>query len=82
MEPKLLRHRTFIVLIFSLIVAIVAYFLAGKIPLTFRSLRPFSALASVSTLALFAKFPSHSTKTMSTKAPVYFVSHGGVSTCS
>lgn len=75
MELKL-RNRTLVLLIFfSFIVATVAYFLAGRIPPTIRSLS-----ASASTLALFAGFSSHSVKTMSTKAPVYFVSHGGVCT--
>ncbi|KAI1196295.1 Extradiol ring-cleavage dioxygenase, class III enzyme, subunit B [Nemania serpens] len=77
MELKF-RNKTLLLIIFSLVVAIVAYFLAGRVPPTIRSLRSLSA--STSTLASIAGLSSDSVKAMSTKAPVYFVSHGGPNT--
>ncbi|KAI1116585.1 Extradiol ring-cleavage dioxygenase, class III enzyme, subunit B [Nemania sp. NC0429] len=79
MELKF-RNRTLALFIFSLVIAIVAYLLAGRITPAIRSLRPLLVSTSVSTLALFARASGHSVKTMSTKTPVYFVSHGGPNT--
>ncbi|KAK5636889.1 hypothetical protein RRF57_012601 [Xylaria bambusicola] len=60
--------------IFSFIVAIVAYFLASRISPTLRSFIP--SLASTSTTRPLGNL---STK-MSSRTPVYFMSHGGPST--
>jgi hypothetical protein len=59
--------------VISIIVAIVAYFLSTRIS---RSvLLPLSAL----TTSAFSTTPFNLSKTMSARTPVYFMSHGGVS---
>ncbi|KAI0545879.1 Extradiol ring-cleavage dioxygenase, class III enzyme, subunit B [Xylaria curta] len=68
-------HRRFIV-ICSLLFAIVAYFLSNRISPTLRSLLPFSTSVPAVPVRNF----NHSANTMSKKAPVYFVSHGGPNT--
>ncbi|KAI1748803.1 Extradiol ring-cleavage dioxygenase, class III enzyme, subunit B [Xylaria castorea] len=60
----------------SLSFAIVAYFLSNRTSPTLRSLLPLST----SVPAVPARNLSNIPKTMSKKAPVYFVSHGGPST--
>ncbi|KAI0509613.1 Extradiol ring-cleavage dioxygenase, class III enzyme, subunit B [Xylaria bambusicola] len=66
------QRRSFV--IFSLVVAIVAYFLGAKISPTLRSFIP--SLASTS---IARPISSLSTK-MPSRTPVYFMSHGGPST--
>ncbi|KAI1122218.1 Extradiol ring-cleavage dioxygenase, class III enzyme, subunit B [Nemania abortiva] len=73
---ELRSHKRIPAVIFSLVVAIVAYFLSNRISPTLRLLPPFSALVP----AISARFFSNSSKTMSTKTPVYFMSHGGPNT--
>ncbi|KAI0874018.1 Extradiol ring-cleavage dioxygenase, class III enzyme, subunit B [Hypoxylon argillaceum] len=76
MEPRF--HKSALVVIFSLIVAIVAYLLSSRIPPTLRLFIPLSA----SVPAISARFfnSNSSSKTMSAKTPVYFMSHGGPNT--
>ncbi|KAI0532345.1 Extradiol ring-cleavage dioxygenase, class III enzyme, subunit B [Xylaria digitata] len=62
--------------ILSLFVAIVAYFLANRLSPTLRALLPRSALTSTTP----ARVANISSKTMSTRTPVYFMSHGGPNT--
>ncbi|KAI0967819.1 Extradiol ring-cleavage dioxygenase, class III enzyme, subunit B [Xylaria arbuscula] len=69
-----LRTSRGTVVIFSLLVAIVAYFFTSRISPTLRSLIPLSA--STPATRSFNSAP----KKMSTRTPVYFVSHGGPST--
>ncbi|KAI0099880.1 Extradiol ring-cleavage dioxygenase, class III enzyme, subunit B [Nemania sp. FL0031] len=74
MEPR--SHKSVLVAIFSLIIAIVAYFLSNRISPALRLLLPVSA----SVPAISARFFNNSSKAMSTKTPVYFMSHGGPNT--
>lgn len=58
------------IVIFSLFIAIVAYFFSNRISPTLLSLLPLSASLS----AVSARFFNNSPKTMAKKAPVYFMS--------
>ncbi|KAI0803836.1 Extradiol ring-cleavage dioxygenase, class III enzyme, subunit B [Xylaria sp. FL0064] len=69
-----LRSQRGTFVIFSLLVAIVAYFFTSRLPLTLRSLNPLSASTSIT------RSFSNASKKMPTRAPVYFVSHGGPNT--
>ncbi|KAI0204060.1 Extradiol ring-cleavage dioxygenase, class III enzyme, subunit B [Astrocystis sublimbata] len=70
------RSSRILVVICSLFVAIVAYIFSSAIIPILRSTIPFSASAP----ALATRYFTNYSTTMSKKAPVYFVSHGGPST--
>ncbi|KAI0403107.1 Extradiol ring-cleavage dioxygenase, class III enzyme, subunit B [Xylaria palmicola] len=74
MEIRSLRR--ILAVISSLIVAIVAYLLANRISPALRSLFPPSA----STSAIAGRSFNSTSKAMSKRTPVYFVSHGGPNT--